>query len=238
MFLPYVYIMRHRNTGHFYIGMRSANKVPAEADLGFIYFTSSKQVKSNFADYDSEIVAYFDSQLSAFEFENQLIKEHWGHPLLLNRHYQKLLSKFSMQGAKRPDVAVRNRQTKQKPKEGRTYTCANCSKDFTLLEFCHYPVKLKAFCSRSCAAKFNGRSSALSRKGQPNLGTRGQVAWNKGMQNPRSAKNGKAGAAKQSMKVLGRKIVFRNGKRTWAYPGDSDYPTTSVSKQVGTVSES
>lgn len=51
----------------------------------------------------------------------------------------------------------------------------------------------------------------------------GKSPWNKGMDNPQAVINGRKGAAKQSATVVGRKAV-RNGRSTWAYPGDDDCP--------------
>jgi len=181
MFLPYVYKVTNRVTKKFYIGMRSANKVVAEQDLGIYYFTSSKHVKNNFSEYDSEIIAYFVDQLSAFEFENGLIKEYWGDPLLLNKHYQASMSKFSMSGTKREDLAEYNRRSKTKPKEERIYKCIICDGVFTRLEFCHYPIKEEFVCGHKCNGVRNGRKS----KGQPNPkvseSRRGKSSWNKGL---------------------------------------------------------
>ena len=42
---PYVYMLTHRETGQFYIGYRSGNKVPARLDLGIYYKSSSNTVK-------------------------------------------------------------------------------------------------------------------------------------------------------------------------------------------------
>jgi len=219
MFLPYVYIMKHRTTGKFYIGMRSANTVVAEQDLGICYFTSSKHVKNNFSEYDSEILAYFVDQISAFEFENNLIKEYWGNPLLLNRHYQKSMSKFSMSGSKRGDLAEYNRKAKTKPKEERTYTCVICNGIFIRLEFCHHPIKEEFVCGHKC----NGIRSGKKSLGKPNLKLReslkGRTAWNKGLPNPTAAKNGKKSAAKQSATVTGRKRKYLpDGTWTYEYP--------------------
>ena len=181
MFLPYVYKVTNRVTKKFYIGMRSANKVVAEQDLGIYYFTSSKHVKNNFSEYDSEIIAYFVDQLSAFEFENGLIKEYWGDSLLLNKHYQASMSKFSMSGTKREDLAEYNRRSKTKPKEERIYKCIICDGVFTRLEFCHYPIKEEFVCGHKCNGVRNGRKS----KGQPNPkvseSRRGKSSWNKGL---------------------------------------------------------
>jgi len=176
-----VYKVTNRVTKKFYIGMRSANKVVAEQDLGIYYFTSSKHVKNNFSEYDSEIIAYFVDQLSAFEFENGLIKEYWGDSLLLNKHYQASMSKFSMSGTKREDLAEYNRRSKTKPKEERIYKCIICDGVFTRLEFCHYPIKDEFVCGHKCNGVRNGRKS----KGQPNPkvseSRRGKSSWNKGL---------------------------------------------------------
>lgn len=181
MFLPYVYVVKNRITRKFYIGMRSANKVYAEKDLGVHYFTSSKHVKNNFSEYDIEIKAYFVDQLAAFEFENDLIKEHWGDPLLLNRHYQKSMTKFSMTGAKRSDLAEYNRKAKSKPKEERIYKCVICNHVFTKLEFCHYPYKEEFVCGHKC----NGVRSGKKSLGRPNPKVserrKGKSSWNKGI---------------------------------------------------------
>lgn len=181
MFLPYVYIVRNRNDGKFYIGMRSVNKVVAEQDLGVYYFTSSKHVKNNFIDYDIEIKAYFIDQISAFTFENDLIKENWGDPLLLNRHYQKSMSKFSMAGSKRADLAEYNRKVKSKPKEERTYNCVICNGIFTRLEFCHHPIKEEFVCGHKC----NGIRNGKKHRGKPNPkiseSRKGKSSWNKGL---------------------------------------------------------
>jgi hypothetical protein len=238
MFLPYVYKVTHKTTGNFYIGMRSANKITAEKDLGVRYFTSSKLVKHDFSNFNIEIIAYFVDQIAAFEFENSLIESHWGDPLLLNKHYQKNMSKFSMKGCKRPDLSELNKKLKTKPKEERSYVCCECSILFKKKEFCHGPKRLTPFCSRKCAAAHNGRKTSLARKGTQMPHLHGRKTWNKGLPNPTAAENGKKGAAKQSQKVTGRKAVYRSGKRTWSYPGDFDYPTTSVTEQVGTISES
>jgi hypothetical protein len=213
--------------------MRSANKVAAELDLGINYFTSSKYVKNNFNQFDIEIIAYFKDQMSAFEFENDLIEKQWSNPLLLNRHYQKQMTKFSMAGSKRPDLAEFNRKTKSKPKEERNYTCTECRNNFNKLEFVHHPINQKPFCSRRCSATHNGRESSLARKGVPMLHLRGKRSWNKGIPNPQAAINGKKGAKKLSAKVKGRKRKYLgDGSWTW------EYPTTSVTEQVGTISES
>ena len=82
---PYVYRLNHKKTNEFYIGCRLANYVPAELDLGNIYFTSSKYVKNRFNEFDFLIIAVFFNQEDAYNYEQQLIHESWGCPGLLNR---------------------------------------------------------------------------------------------------------------------------------------------------------
>lgn len=89
MVLPYVYKLTHKTTNHFYIGYRAANRVMSSQDLGIVYFTSSTVVQPIFAEFDILIVAEFFDGRSAWTFEQQLILEHWGDPLLLNRSVYK-----------------------------------------------------------------------------------------------------------------------------------------------------
>ena len=229
MYLPYVYKLTNRHTNEFYIGMRSANKVPAEEDLGKKYFTSSRRVKANFQDFDLQIIAYFQDWESAFEFENQTIKSFWGDRLLLNRHFQKNSSSFSMLGMKRPDVSIAN-LSKRKPREIRSYVCMECSAIFEKEELCHWVPKNKPFCSHSCSARYVGKQSSLYTTGRKYPG---RVAWNKGIPNPKSAENARRGASKMSSLALGRKRKYLDdGSWTW------EYPATSVTEQAGAISES
>lgn len=84
---PYVYILTNKNTGDFYIGYRSANKVSAINDLGIKYFTSSKHVKNNFSLFEITNLIEFISKEDAYDYEQNLIFESWGNPKLLNKHY-------------------------------------------------------------------------------------------------------------------------------------------------------
>jgi hypothetical protein len=84
--MPYVYMCIHKETGKFYIGYREKNvklNLTSDQDLP-LYKTSSKIVKPNFNDYDCYIIAEFGSGDDAYDFEQQLIFENWGSPLLLN----------------------------------------------------------------------------------------------------------------------------------------------------------
>jgi hypothetical protein len=68
-------------------------------------------------------------------------------------------------------------------------------------------------CSRACQGKLKRKNPIKFKNGGK------RVAWNKGLPNPTAATNGKKGAAKQSEKVKGRKLVTNlDGSRTWQYP--------------------
>lgn len=84
---PYVYICIHKTTKEFYIGFRMANKLTSNLDLP-LYRTSSKKVKNRFEEFDYYILAEFFDPKAAYIFEQELIKEHWGSVLKLNRHYR------------------------------------------------------------------------------------------------------------------------------------------------------
>lgn len=84
---PYVYKLTDIKTGEFYIGVRYANTVTPELDLGIKYFSSSKVIKQRgFLNFEKEIVQTFNNKNSAIDLESKLIEEAWGNPLLLNRH--------------------------------------------------------------------------------------------------------------------------------------------------------
>ena len=84
---PYVYVCTHKITGHYYIGYRSANSVSSDIDLPK-YKTSSLIVKPDFENYNWQILAEFFNGDDAYDFEQQLISEHWNDPLLLNEHHR------------------------------------------------------------------------------------------------------------------------------------------------------
>jgi len=115
--MPYVYICIHKITNEFYIGYREHNvKVNRVSSLDiFSYKTSSKAVRKQFTDFDVTIIAEFFHGVDAFEFEQNLIAQHWGNPLLLNRQYRlpngktKFLSNTGYwTGKKNPAVSASN----------------------------------------------------------------------------------------------------------------------------------
>lgn len=91
--MPYVYIGTHSITGEVYIGYREKNvklNRPSDIDL-LMYRTSSKVVRPKFDEFNWQVIAEFMSGNDAYAFEQQLIHEHWGDPLLVNQscHYGK-----------------------------------------------------------------------------------------------------------------------------------------------------
>lgn len=100
--LPYVYKLIHKETGQYYFGYRSNNKVSSSEDLGIYYFSSSKEIKPIFCQFHKEIVAEFFDGKDAWVFEQQLIGEHFNDSLLINRSYYRDGSRiFSTAGRKR-----------------------------------------------------------------------------------------------------------------------------------------
>jgi len=90
MILPYVYKLVHKETGQYYFGYRSKNVslgLKSIDDLGIKYFTSSRIIRKDFDNYNFEVLAEFYDKKDAYDFEQELIREHWKHPLLLNKHY-------------------------------------------------------------------------------------------------------------------------------------------------------
>lgn len=88
----YTYKHTNKETGEFYIGYRRANKTTPEEDFP-IYITSGKikqHIKENPDKWISEIIQLFYEENKgedAFWAEQNLIKENWGNPLLINRYY-------------------------------------------------------------------------------------------------------------------------------------------------------
>lgn len=218
--VPYVYILTHKTTNQFYIGFRCANKVPSSDDIGKFYFTSSKFVKNNFQDFEIKILAEFFDKDFAYEYEQNLIKENFNNPLILNKHWQST-KKYSMLGFKRNDLVEYNKLYKTKPKEIRTYKCVECQNVFERTEFCHHTHKKNPICSRRCNGKFNGKHSKKITGPQPHL--KGRPSWNKGIPNPQAADNARKGASKLSKTVTGRKRQYReDGSWYWVYPNSTN----------------
>ena len=81
----------HKETNEFYIGYRYKNvDTNTTSDQDFpVYKTSSNKVKPIFEMFDWHIVAEFFTDKDAYDFEQELIYNHWNDPLLLNQscHY-------------------------------------------------------------------------------------------------------------------------------------------------------
>lgn len=83
--MAYVYKLTHKETGEFYYGVRWANKVSSQEDLGIRYFSSSQKIKNKFAEFNYEVIKEFDDKHEAYRYEQELIREHWRHDKSLNR---------------------------------------------------------------------------------------------------------------------------------------------------------
>lgn len=106
---PYVYYGIHSVTKQFYFGYRKNNVElhrTSDQDLP-IYQTSSKEVKPIFEDFVWQILAEFETGEDAYDFEQALIYENWGDPLMLNRSCFYNKSRF------------RNPKGKASPKKGK-----------------------------------------------------------------------------------------------------------------------
>lgn len=123
---PYVYVCTHKETKEFYIGFRYKNVGlgrPSHIDLP-LYRTSSKTVKPRFNEFDWVVIAEFFNSQDAYDFEQMLINNHWGNPLLLNRtnHYG-AKTRFLRESAPKwtdQSRAKLSRSVKGKPKPTRT----------------------------------------------------------------------------------------------------------------------
>lgn len=120
--LPYVYKGVHPETGEFYIGSRTANKEPWDIDLPK-YRTSSRHVKPRFDEFEWKLLMVFSSKTCAYDYEQYLIYQELGNPLMLNRscNYENK-KRFTPIGTKRtPEQIEKHRQCilgrKQTPEE-------------------------------------------------------------------------------------------------------------------------
>lgn len=87
---PYTYIVIHRQSGYFYYGVRLANKLPAVEDLGKVYFTSSRTVKTIISAegpdaFDWVVRKEFDTQNDAVLWEYKVIRRMLLNPKILNK---------------------------------------------------------------------------------------------------------------------------------------------------------
>lgn len=107
----------------------------------------------------------------------------------------------------------------EKPKRGIffkpviQYNCEICGKYFE-------SKNTRKFCSATCSAKKIFNNDVKEKMSKAKMG---KPAWNKGIENPTAAENGRKSADKQSQTVTGRKLFIReDGSRTWIYPNRSE----------------
>jgi hypothetical protein len=90
----YVYKVKFKDTGQYYIGSRYANMrsgIQPEQDFMVRYFTSSKKVEPLIKSYDRELIEWDivftgSNPDELLHHEHGLINNHWGDPLLLNEN--------------------------------------------------------------------------------------------------------------------------------------------------------
>lgn len=86
----YTYLIIHKETGYFYYGLRLSNKLPAEQDLGIVYFTSSATIKTiiqaeGVTAFHWIIRKKFNSKEDASRWEYKVIRRMLKHPKILNK---------------------------------------------------------------------------------------------------------------------------------------------------------
>jgi len=120
--MPYVYMGIHKTTGQFYIGSRTP-KSPSHSDI-FTYRTSSKYVKPIFDEFEWVIIAEFFNGMHAYDYEQELIHNSWGNPLMMNRvcHYGK--SRFNSYGITHTDEAKAKISKARKGGKGSGHPCS------------------------------------------------------------------------------------------------------------------
>lgn len=123
---PYVYKGVHKIDGRVYIGSRYTTKLkkPPEEDL-VSYRTSSKKVRPIFDEFDWTIVAVFFEPRAAYDYEQNLIAEMWGDPLLLNGSVHTNDTRRFMNGLEGKRLTEAHKQAisiSHQGKEGRAHT--------------------------------------------------------------------------------------------------------------------
>ena len=85
---PYIYLVKNKITKQFYIGSQCSGKI-----LGKNYFTSSRNkefkndFKENTKNYDIWKIIEIEDPSECLIIENQLIKDNFDNPLIINRSY-------------------------------------------------------------------------------------------------------------------------------------------------------
>lgn len=86
----YTYLAIHKATGYFYYGARCGNKLPPHQDLGRVYFTSSKTVKTIVEIEGPEafhwiVRKHFTTKEETFRWEYKVIRRMLKHNRILNK---------------------------------------------------------------------------------------------------------------------------------------------------------
>lgn len=144
---PYVYQLTHPITGEFYIGFRCANKVQSHDDLP-LYRTSSKIIRPHFDDFTWCIIAEFFRKEDAYDFEQLLIHENWGNPLLLNQACHYGSSRFSTAGTTPTAETIEKRALKNRGRPGKIPTAETRAKMSASQKKCKQTLEFRSHMSR------------------------------------------------------------------------------------------
>ena len=118
---PYIYLVKNKTTKRFYIGSQCSGKI-----LGKNYFTSSRNkefkndFKENTKNYDIWKIIEIEDPSECLMIENQLIKDNFDDPLIINKSY--FLNNCIFSGLKyktKEQREQRNKEIKQYKKQYR-----------------------------------------------------------------------------------------------------------------------
>ena len=165
---PYVYFGIHKVTGEIYVGYREFNVqlgIPSTIDL-FTYRTSSKIVNPIFDEFDWYVVAEFFSGDDAYDFEQQLIYEHWNNPLLLNQHctHGQERWKFSRLGEKDSDETRRRKSEARKGEKNPMFGKDRSGENSSFLGRTHSDITKQKISKTKTGVKLSDQARANMRE--------------------------------------------------------------------------
>ena len=126
-----------------------------------------------FEEYEWHIVAEFVDGVSAYDFEQVLIQEHWHNPLLLNRQYHALEDTRFRNGGHSEET----RQKLRKPKPPRSPEhCVNMSKAKLGKK---RPPRTEEHCRNISIAKTGSKRPPVSKETRKKLSEAGKKRYQK-----------------------------------------------------------
>ena len=187
--LPYVYKLIHKESDQFYFGYRSNNTKSSYEDLGVDYFTSSKEVRPIFNQFNIEIIAEFFDGKDAWSFEQILIGENFRNPFMINKSYYKNGSRiFSTSGRKRTD------EEKNKISKAKTGIKRNYKRSPEIIEKWRksrgdYKIPPEAYVQAVKTRLANGNNNhSEETKNKISISMIGNIPWNKNIPMQESAR--------------------------------------------------